>query len=263
MKKSSCIARRRLLYASLHIPRVQTVTTGPRCRPPCRPGRVSSERGFPWQSVPSAGEESRGDPGEGRGASRGARSRGERTTLARAPARQHYGRKVMRTGRVWLGACLGLALVLSAQGLQAQQDPEKLGQPTRRSVIGPAATVPDMGAGSHVEGHEAHAEGHEAHEEHESEGEAVQEGGLVFDATYLLVRPRRRPFDFVIKDPNTNLAPEGPVGELDWDTMSNFRVGAGYRLQHGWEFAGFYTYIHSHDNQGLVRDPNGSLFATL
>src|SRR5262245_19087316 len=46
---------------------------------------------------------------------------------------------------------------------------------------------------------------------------------------YLLLRPYRRDLDFAIVDPNNNLAPEGRIASLDWETRNGVRAGFTWR----------------------------------
>jgi hypothetical protein len=81
---------------------------------------------------------------------------------------------------------------------------------------------------------------------------------------YLLLRPRRGDLDFAIADPvRGNHAPEGDLEHLDYRTRSGLRVGAGARLDGGWEAGFFYTYLHSTDDRLLAAPPTGTLYAAL
>jgi hypothetical protein len=176
----------------------------------------------------------------------------------------------MRTGRWWLGASLGLALLLAGAGLRAQEQlqlpsqsggSEQLVMPSRSGL--PAATrttLPRVEEGG-TEMHESMA-GHHGGEEAEG-GEEHGEGGLfgVFD--FLLVRPRHRPDDFAIVDHTSGAFVGGDVAHFDWDTEGGYRVGLGWKLANGLEFDGLYTYVHSKDDQNLTRPAGGQLFATL
>src|SRR5436309_523915 len=111
----------------------------------------------------------------------------------------------MRTGRLFWGASLGMALLLNSYGLRAQ---ESIGPPKSGKGLpggGPPAGLPTTDGGHEGPAmHDSHHEEHEEHEEHEAEeeeGEEAHGGGLIADFDFLLVRPRRRPHDFAILDP--------------------------------------------------------------
>jgi hypothetical protein len=89
-------------------------------------------------------------------------------------------------------------------------------------------------------------------------------GGFFVDAEYLLLRPRRRAFDFAITDPSTKDAPIGCIESLEWRTRSGVRVGGGYAFPgDGWEIGAYYTYLHSDADAFAARPTGGTLFATL
>src|SRR5262249_25056992 len=138
------------------------------------------------------------------------RTRRTRAGAGRGPApRANYGRVVMRTGRRWVGAGLGVALLLSLNNRLRAQAPPPGGEAL--PTPGPGKPVPLRGAiapsgpeagftGEHaVDGHNNHGENH--HVEHHAvvEEESHEEGsarGLFFVGEYLYVRPRRRANDF-------------------------------------------------------------------
>jgi Legionella pneumophila major outer membrane protein precursor len=87
---------------------------------------------------------------------------------------------------------------------------------------------------------------------------------ILTSAEYIIVRPRRRANDFVIVDPLDNLTPEGRIRNVQYDTDSAFRVGAGYRPGgSAWEYMFTYTYLHDGNDRGAVAPPGGVLYATL
>jgi hypothetical protein len=143
-----------------------------------------------------------------------------------------------------------VALLVASNGLRAQE-----------------LIAPPQGHGGHENGHEnGHVYGHEEHGEHE-EGEEVEhgsEGGLFGKADLLILRPRRRPHNIAILDPDaTNVALQGEVVNFNWDTVGAYRVALGYKLGHDWDIAGVYTYVHSNDDQAVGRATSGALYATL
>jgi hypothetical protein len=175
----------------------------------------------------------------------------------------------MRTGRLWIGAGLGMALLLSinVNGARAQT-PENLPMPTGPRTGVPANGVPANG-GAPIVRHET--VGQPGMEEHHGEGghggevedEHEAEGGLYVIADYLYLRARRRAFDFAITDPFLNGAVQGTVSSLSWTNNSGYRVGGGYRLGHGWEAGVSYFYFHTNDNRTAFAPTGGALFATL
>jgi hypothetical protein len=160
-----------------------------------------------------------------------------------------------------------MVLVLASYGLRAQA-PERIGAPTRNSRTSVLSSDGAPGGhGSELPG--VHEGGREyfpsEHEEYHEEGHEGSGAGLFMTAEYLLVKPRRLPHDYAIRstDPAANPIIHGNVINLDWDTVSAYRVGAGYRLEHGWEIGGIYTYLHSRDSQVANPGAGNSLFANL
>lgn len=168
-------------------------------------------------------------------------------------------------GTKGMGACAGLVLgVLLGAGPARAQDAGGSLPPAGRSAgpaAAPAASVaaaampmdpapPPMPAGdgpSYVENHCGHCPGE-----------------VFTDVGYLLMQPRRRAFDYAVVDPQSNGVPQGRVADLQWDTDSGVRVGAGYRLPgDGWEVGAWYTYFHAGTQQSADRPDGGTLFATL
>jgi hypothetical protein len=95
-------------------------------------------------------------------------------------------------------------------------------------------------------------------------GECCGHGVWFFDGEYLLMRPRRRDLDFAITDPNTAGTAVGAIKSLEWDVSSGFRVGGGWAMEpEGLSVGVFYTYLHAHDDQGLVAPTGGVLYSTL
>lgn len=81
---------------------------------------------------------------------------------------------------------------------------------------------------------------------------------------YLLLRPHRRDLDYAIVDPNTNLAPEGRIASLDWQTRSGIRAGFMWRPHGGaTDLAFTYTYAYSQDSASTFAPNGGVLFPTL
>ncbi len=166
----------------------------------------------------------------------------------------------MRKARFWIGAGVGIALLLGVRGLRAQAPageflaPPKEGQPLVMPHGGNHTTV-------HPNGHGAHAEHHAEHNVVEEEHE--EEGGLYGWAEYLYLRPRRRAHDFVIVDPVLDNSIGGTISSLDWETNSAYRLAAGYKVGHGWEVGAVYFYLHSKDERSVSAPAGGALFATL
>lgn len=173
----------------------------------------------------------------------------------------------MVTGRRWWGASLGMALLLGSYGLRAQ---EVIKAPQGGVPALPGAPAHNGGHGGAPEGHNGH-EKHEKHEEHEDEHEEHEEGekeeekvgGLILEFDFLAVRPRRRPHDFAILDPTNDAAVNGSLVNFDWKLTGGYRVAAGWKLNHGWEIKGVYTYVHSNDEASIAPPANGALYATL
>jgi hypothetical protein len=170
----------------------------------------------------------------------------------------------MGKGRLWVGAGLATALLLSVNGTRAQDpllSPGDLTKPSGTTLI-QHETLPRPNGQPNGQTSEHKGNGHAevGHYEDEEEGPS---GGLYVIADYLLVRPRRRSFDYAIQDPRNDSTVGGNVLALDYDTQSNFRLAAGYRLCDGWEVGAVYTYIHSKDNQTAFPPAGGALFATL
>ncbi len=168
----------------------------------------------------------------------------------------------MRTGRWWMRASLGMVLLLGSYGLRAQERltmPSSSGSSSRVSVL-QHETLPHVST-EHEAGHgDSHGDSHGPEEP--EEGEEASEGGLYGHADFLLMRPRRRPHDFAIVDPVGGAAVQGRVAHFDWDTVGAYRVGVGYKLNHGIEFGGEYTYVHSKDDQAIAKPAGGALYAT-
>lgn len=101
--------------------------------------------------------------------------------------------------------------------------------------------------------HEVHLE--EGHEEH-----ALK---FTFFAEYLLLKPRRAAHDIVVSSPNFNLIPGGPVGYMDWETRSAYRLGTSVALGQTGLMANLtYTYLHSNDDVIFGAPQGGTLYAT-
>jgi len=166
----------------------------------------------------------------------------------------------MRTGRLWFGASLGMALLLGTYGLRAQ---ESIAAPRGRVPASLPSTDSGHGGGHVVKEHDAHEE-HEEHEGEEAEeGEEEHGGGLIADFDFLLLRPHRRPHDFAISDPLADRTIGGSLQNFNWETVGAYRIGLGWKLNHGWEMKGVYTYMHSNDHAAIAQPTGGELFATL
>lgn len=197
----------------------------------------------------------------------------------------------MRLSKRWIGAGAKLACCLTLLGglvgstVSAQSPPRAM---TSADVL-PTSTevgeVPHVG-GEHATGehgtfgsempglHEGHGEhgGHGEYGEHLSghceEGCEIhsEEGtGFFFEASALLIKPRRRADDFAILDSDgtTGGLVDGTVQSVDWDSDIGFRLTGGYALGHGWEIAGSYFYLHASQDRTLVGAAPGQVFATF
>ncbi|HET6574315.1 MAG TPA: Lpg1974 family pore-forming outer membrane protein [Fimbriiglobus sp.] len=89
-------------------------------------------------------------------------------------------------------------------------------------------------------------------------------GAWLVTADYLLWRPRLDSTDYALLDPRNDLAPQGRVRNLTYDTRSGLRVGLGYRLPgHGWDVGVTYTDLHTSGHDALAAPPGGVLYPTL
>ena len=87
---------------------------------------------------------------------------------------------------------------------------------------------------------------------------------FVVSAEYLLIRPHRRDLDYVIVDPKNNLAPEGRIASLDWQTRSGVRAGFMWRPRNSsTDLAFTYTYAYSRDSASIAAPAGGVLFPSL
>lgn len=87
---------------------------------------------------------------------------------------------------------------------------------------------------------------------------------ILTSVEYLLVRPRRRDLDYALVDPLDDLAPEGRVKSVNWDTSSGLRAGIGYRpADSPWDVMFTYTSIHSGDDRRAAAPTGGVLYPTL
>jgi hypothetical protein len=89
-------------------------------------------------------------------------------------------------------------------------------------------------------------------------------GGLYLSGEFLLLTPRQRGLDFAITDPSNNLAPNGRVESLNYETQPGFRATIAYRVPgHGWELGLTYTYFNSRDDAVVAAPPGGLIYPTL
>lgn len=87
---------------------------------------------------------------------------------------------------------------------------------------------------------------------------------FVMSVEYLLIRPHRHDLDYAIVDPNNNLAPEGRVASLDWQTRSGIRAGFIWRPRGGVNDVAFtYTNAYSRDTAEIAAPNGGVLFPSL
>lgn len=154
----------------------------------------------------------------------------------------------MRTQRVWTGATLVIAFLLADPGLR--------GQEVRR--LPPASMPPVV---RHAVDDRALLDAPDPLVSKNSD--SLSSYPLHLEADFLLVHPRRRPHDFAIALPDARFL-VGDVKSFDWDTAGAIRVGASYQLGGDLEVGGAYTYLHSKDDQTVVRPtPAGGLLPTL
>ena len=93
---------------------------------------------------------------------------------------------------------------------------------------------------------------------------APEEGGPFASVEFLLLRPRRTAFDFVVPGDATGLVPSGPVRSLNFDVQPGVRVELGHRFgESGWEAYFGYTYFHSSAADSLSAPAGQTLFPTL
>lgn len=88
-------------------------------------------------------------------------------------------------------------------------------------------------------------------------------GGPFATAEFLLWRPRRGAFDYVIPGDSTGLVPAGPARSLNYELRTGVRAELGYRLESGWELSAGYTYFRSNAFDSTYAPPGGVLFPTL
>lgn len=108
----------------------------------------------------------------------------------------------------------------------------------------------------------------EHHPKHEVPGHlapaAPPEPGLFGAAEFLLLRPRRGAFDYVVPGTAGGLTPEGPVRSLTYELRGGVRAQLGYRFgESGWDLSTAYTYFRSNASAASYAAPGGVLFPTL
>ncbi|HEY3788747.1 MAG TPA: Lpg1974 family pore-forming outer membrane protein [Urbifossiella sp.] len=90
------------------------------------------------------------------------------------------------------------------------------------------------------------------------------EGGPFVTAEFLLFRPHRSDFDFVVPGDTTGLVPTGDVRSLNYNLQPGLRGEFGHRFGgSGWEAFFGYTYFHSSAFDQLLAPPGLVLFPTL
>ncbi len=108
--------------------------------------------------------------------------------------------------------------------------------------------------------------GHAAH--HEVPGNLLpsypEEGGWFASADFLLLRPRRGAFDFVIPSTAGGLVTNGPVQSLNYELRTGVRAELGYRLgESHWEVLAGYTYFRSSAFDAVTANPGEALLPTF
>lgn len=143
--------------------------------------------------------------------------------------------------------------------------PESVPSPAAPSPAAPAPVVTDVTPPNwltdapHAAGGEAHA-----HPPGNLTPSAPPDGGFFMSAEYLVLRARRGAFDYVVADPNRDLATDGKLQSLGYELRSGVRAAVGYRLPDcGWEVLGGYTYYRTSAGAFSAAGAGGSLYPTL
>lgn len=93
---------------------------------------------------------------------------------------------------------------------------------------------------------------------------APEEGGPFASVEFLLLRPHRGAFDFVVPGDATGLVPTGSIRSLNYDLQPGVRAELGHRFgESGWEAYFGYTYFHSTAFESLRAPAGLTLFPTL
>ena len=93
---------------------------------------------------------------------------------------------------------------------------------------------------------------------------APEEGGPFASAEFLILRPHRTAFDFVVPGDATGLVPSGAIRSLNYDLQPGVRAELGHRFGGtGWEAFFNYTYFHSSAFDSLRAPAGQVLFPTL
>jgi hypothetical protein len=96
-------------------------------------------------------------------------------------------------------------------------------------------------------------------------GHPGREGSWLFDADYLLLRPRRGSQDYaVLSRENALLTPLGDVRTVDGAYSSGLRLGTGYRCaSEPWDVLAEYSYYHNRGQEEAAATGTDVLYPTL
>lgn len=121
-------------------------------------------------------------------------------------------------------------------------------------------------AESYIDGHAAGA----AHGAHGGHGPGhlnplvSSDPGFFANAEFLLLRPRRGAFDYVLPNFSNSLATVGPVRSLNYELRTGVRGEIGYRFgETGWDVLFGYTYFRSNAFDTTRAGPGQTLLPTL
>ena len=122
------------------------------------------------------------------------------------------------------------------------------------------------------DGH-GHGEAHGGHGGHGGHGHhgpghlnplVSEEGGFFTNAEFLLLRPRRGAFDYVLPNTSGGLATIGAIRSLNYELRTGVRAEVGYRFGHtGWDVLFGYTYFRSNAFDSTFAGPGQTLLPTL
>jgi hypothetical protein len=91
-----------------------------------------------------------------------------------------------------------------------------------------------------------------------------EEGGWFTAVDFLLLRPRRGAFDYVIPSTAGGLTTSGPVQSLNYELRTGVRAELGYRLGHShWEVLAGYTYFRSNAFDAVYAGAGQALLPTI
>jgi hypothetical protein len=86
--------------------------------------------------------------------------------------------------------------------------------------------------------------------------------GISASAEVVYLRPSRSNLDFVIRDPDNDLLPEGRVGEVEPDYGWGGRFGLSYDFGSGTDISARVLWIKTHDSESAARPAGGALWGT-